>query len=70
MDLVFLVGKSGFLDENIRIRNEWEEFGDLLVLGDFQESYGNLTLKSVHFLKFAKSVGSGARFFFKVRIRI
>ena len=49
--LVFIVGRPKRYAIQVKIKEEQESFGDILQ-EDFEDSYNNLTLKSLFSLKF------------------
>ena len=50
-DLVFIMGRPKHDAIQVKIKEEQESFGDILQ-EDFEDSYNNLTLKSLFSLKF------------------
>ena len=51
ISIVFLVGKAKTLSLLKKIKEENENFGDILMM-DFEDSYNNLTIKTMMTLKF------------------
>ena len=67
---LFLLGKSNTTDEanqrrEMLLKEEAKEWGDI-IQGDFQDSFRNLTLKEIMFMRWLPRHCSKAQFIFKV----
>ncbi len=50
-DYFFILGRTSDETTNDKVRKESEKHGDIL-MEDFSDSYNNLTVKSLHMIKF------------------
>ena len=65
VEVVFVLGLTPSVSSRRLVEDEAQQHGDLIV-GDFADSYRNLTLKTLTALKWASHKCSGARFLMKV----